>query len=153
MNGSPADSSGVPGRRDFGSAGRNEVARLQMKLVRTLAALAVFTLLLACGARKFPSVPDELVGVWKTSAPQYADRFFELRKSFIVFGTGEASVSVHFIEYVEEAPAGERTLYTISYLDDGKRYRWSFSYDPEHGKVIRLKNQTQMVWTKKEAAN
>jgi hypothetical protein len=120
-----------------------------MKSVRFFAVLALSTLLIACGTKKHPTLPEELVGVWKTSAPKYADRYFELQRNTIIFGTGEGTTSTHLIDSVEEARKGDQILYTISYTEDGKRYEWSFYYDPAHSKSIRLKNQAPMVWTKK----
>ncbi len=120
-----------------------------MKSARFLAVLALCTLILGCGTKPYLTLPDELVGVWKTSAPKYADRYFELKRDTIVFGTGGGTASRHVIDRIEEAREGYQTLYTIFYTDDGTQYQWSFYYDPAHGKSIRLKHQASIVWTRK----
>ena len=121
-----------------------------MKSARFLAVLALCTLILGCGTKPYSTtLPSELVGVWKTSAPKYADRYFELRSDMIVFGTGGGTVSRHVIKRIEEAREGDQTLYTIFYTEDETKYQWSFYYDPVHGKSIRLKPQASIVWTRK----
>ncbi len=120
-----------------------------MKSARFLAVLALCTLILGCGTKPYSTLPDELVGVWKTSAPKYADRYFELKRDTIDFGTGGGTASRHVIDRIEEAREGYQTLYTIFYTEDGTKYQWSFYYDPVHGKSIRLKHQASIVWTRK----
>ncbi len=116
-----------------------------MKSVRFFVVLALLTLVLGCGTKRYSALPDELVGVWKTSAPKYADRYIELQRHAVVFGTREGTVSRHVIDSVEEAGEAHQILYSISYTEDGNRYRWSFYYDPV-AKSIRLKNQIAIVW-------
>ncbi len=123
-----------------------------MKSARFLAVLALCTLILGCGTKPYSTLPDELVGVWKTSAPQYAGRYFELKRDMIVFGTGGGTASSHVIDRIQEAREGDQTLYTIFYTEDGTKYHWSFYYDPVLGKSIRLKHQASIVWTRKRTS-
>jgi hypothetical protein len=102
-----------------------------------------------CG--KKPTVPDDLIGVWKTSTPEYEDRFFEIKKDEIIFGTGEGNVDTHRISNIEmeKVRGAESSLYTIHYKNlEGQEYKFSFYFDPiKHG-LIRFKNQDKMVWAR-----
>lgn len=122
---------------------------MPMKPIKILAALALTSVFFGCQGAKLKSVPDGLLGLWKTSAPKYADRFFELKREAITFGTGEGTSSVHDILSVEKVPAGKQVLYTICYATEGgKHSEFSFYYDPANGGTIRFKNQKQMDWKK-----
>ncbi len=126
---------------------------MPIKPVRILTALVMVAGLFGCQTKKHMTVPEELVGVWKTSAPQYADRFFELREVVIVIDTGQGTISVNFVQEVAEVRAGDQILYTIYYAgQEGTKSEWSFYYDPSHGRAIRFKNQMQIAWTKVNAS-
>jgi hypothetical protein len=97
---------------------------------------------------KSRNVPDELVGVWKSSDPQYADRSFEIGLVSISFGTGEGRSHTGFIEKVDGASDGGGTVYTISYKEDGVKNQFSFYYSEQKGKTIVFRNQPSIAWTK-----
>ncbi|MFQ5992832.1 MAG: hypothetical protein ACE5NA_10400 [Nitrospiraceae bacterium] len=112
-------------------------------------ALALSTTSLGCQAAPNTIVPDELLGVWTTSAPKYADRFFEITAGAIIFDTGKPSPDIHPIANIETVHDLRPTLYTISYLsEEGQEHKFSFYYDPAHGGVIRFKNQQHISWMK-----
>ncbi len=122
-----------------------------MKSRRILVAFVTLVCLCGCRSVKNKTVPDELVGVWKTSAPNYADRYFELKKDAIIFGTGKGSASVNAILKVEEVREEKEkvVLYVIHYTNEGgKDYLLSFYYDPTDAGRIRFKNQMQIEWTR-----
>ena len=101
-----------------------------------------------CRGALLESVPDELVGVWKTTSPRYEDRFFEISEDLIVFGTGGRNTEAHPILSIREALEDERLLYAISYESaEGEEYGFFFYYDPAGSGVIRFKNQQDMAWT------
>jgi len=118
-----------------------------MRAGRVAVMLAMATLVAGCGAQQSSTLPEELVGVWRTPTPPYADRYFELQPRAISFGTGGGSAPTHVIDSVEMTRQGHQTLYTVTYRDGGQRYRWSFLYDPA-GKSIRFTNRIAIVWTK-----
>jgi len=122
-----------------------------MKPAGFLAVLALCTLMLGCGTKQYSTLPDELVGVWNTAAPKYADRYFVLKKDLIIIGTGGGTTSRHIIEHVEKTREGGQTFYTIFYMEDGTRYQWSFYYNPAQG-AIQFKHQTPIIWTKKRGS-
>lgn len=115
--------------------------------------VCIFSLLLAlpaCEAPESMDVPDALVGVWKTSARQYEDRFFELTKHEIGFGTVDGDVAVYEILRVEpgKVPASRYAIYYTS--EEGQEYKLSIDHDRRQG-VIRFENQKRIAW-RKEAA-
>jgi hypothetical protein len=112
------------------------------------AATAVSLILLA--ACVWPAsnkqVPKELIGEWHTTAPNYADRSFEINSVCINFTTGGGTVSTGFIKEVKVVSEGNRELYTISYTVDDAPNEVSFYYDQSKDKVIRFKNQEKIDW-------
>ena len=114
-------------------------------------AFVILMILVGCQSREGATVPDELVGTWKTSAPKYVDRSFEIRKNVIILGTGQGNTDLHPISNIQEARDGEAIFYTISYVNyEGRPDRFSFHYDPARGGVIRFKNQQRIEWTRAE---
>ena len=94
-------------------------------------------------------MPDVLVGQWTTSAPKYADRFFEFTKKTLIFKVGEEDTGIHKIKDLEKFSDGEETWYTVTYLSLGEKYQLSFSYDPAENGVIAIANQNGVQWTRK----
>ena len=95
--------------------------------------------------------PNELVGVWKTSAPNYTDRFLIIDTATITFGIGGGNIEIYTIKKLKmkEAPAERSVLYTIYYdNEEGDEYTFAFYYSPEGGGAIRLKHQRHIVWKK-----
>ncbi len=92
---------------------------------------------------------DEFDGVWKTTAENYDDRFFEISDSTITFGTGDATQDIYFIHAVTKSAEDQGTVYTISYDNiEGTKFKISFYYQPSHGGVIYFKNQKDVKWTR-----
>lgn len=105
-----------------------------------------------CGDKEIAS--DDLMGVWKTSEPRYADRFIKIGKDTITFGTGGENFESYSIKkiYMKKVPIENSILYTIHYKNrEGVWNKFAFYYSPVNGGVIRLKNQKQMVWTKEQS--
>lgn len=87
-------------------------------------------LLVACHAPG--PVPPELVDVWRSDAPAYRDRIFEVREGWVVFGTGEHTRSIFEIEGVDSEPgSGGRVHHTLHYwTQDGERLSVQLIYQP-----------------------
>ncbi len=120
-----------------------------MKPKPVFLAFVILATFIGCPSKKDTTVPDELLGVWKTSAPKYADRYFEITKGVMIFGIGEGDVNSSPITSIETASGGRHTLYTISYQNrEGQEYRLSFYYDSAQDGVIVFKNQEDITWTK-----
>lgn len=114
-----------------------------------VAALALYHLgrspLLAPGSRR---VPDELLGMWETSAPRYVNRAFEIRPTQLILHAGATSVTIHPIRRIEVVRRHEGTLYTISYLTADEALQFSFYYEPPPREAIRFRYQEEMAWRK-----
>jgi hypothetical protein len=92
------------------------------------------------------SIPDEIVGTWHTTASDYADRSFEIRKTSLVFYVSEDEWTVHLIERIETEDLGGATLFTVYYDDQGGTTEFSFYFDPKRDGIIRFLNQREMEW-------
>jgi hypothetical protein len=123
-----------------------------MKVGKALVMILCFVLMCACQCSRKATPPDHLIGVWETTAPDYADHPFEIKTDEVLFGTGEGNFDTYPITKIkiEEDRKEQKTLYTIFYKNTaGQKYKFSFYYDPANQGTIRFKNQKQMVWTKK----
>ena len=125
-----------------------------MKAERALVGLLIFLIIiLGCESKKIAAVPENLIGVWGTSDPAYADRPFEITRYEVIFHTGEQTSDTYPIKSIEmeKTPGEEGTLYIINYTNrEGLKYEFSFYYNPAREGEIRYKNQRQMLWTKKK---
>ena len=121
-----------------------------MKSKNLLRAVVVLTAVIGFQCKQAATVPDSLVGVWETAAPRYADRFFEIKKNHIIFGTGEGNFDVQRIKSIEETGGAKSTAYTIHYANPGEpEHELSFYYEPDGNGIVRFKNQHQIKWTKR----
>ena len=71
---------------------------------------------------------DDLLGVWKTDAPRYRGRFFEVRSDALVFGTGEFDPS-RLLRLVGVIPSDSKAT-------DGEG--WILRYREDDGALIDL---------------
>jgi len=109
--------------------------------------IALCATLWGCSHR-VDSMPEDLIGVWKTADKRYADRYFELNAEQVIFSTGGWGVIAHPIDRIEEHNENGQTLYIIYYpTEEGDPSQLSFYYDSIHS-VIRFKNQAQFEWVK-----
>jgi hypothetical protein len=123
----------------------------------TLLALAgIFALILLVLSLRTPrhAVPEDLLGEWHTSDPNYSDRFFEITPVSISFTTGGATGSTGVIKEIKTVQDDNRTLYTVVYDLEGVRNEVSFYYETgsAEGDVIRFKNQQHTTWTRIEGS-
>jgi hypothetical protein len=92
-------------------------------------------------------VPDDMIGQWTTSSPKYSDRYFELSKVSVVFGTGGDSIATNFVTQVEERVKNGTTETIIEYKNTkGESGRLCLFWEPSENGRIRLKNQEEIVW-------
>ena len=92
---------------------------------------------------------DEFYGVWKTSAVNYEDRFFEITDSTIAFGIGNGKQNIFYIQEATKTAEDNKSLYTITYEDIQKTdFQLSFYYDRKAVGIIRFKNQSDIEWTR-----
>jgi hypothetical protein len=123
-----------------------------MKVERVWIIIICLMVLFVCRCGRKTTVPEDLIGVWETTAPTYADRFFEIKTNEVIFGTGEEKFDTYPITKIriEKDHEEQKALYIIFYKNmEGGEYKFSFYYDPANQGTIRFKNQKEMVWTKK----
>gem|GEM_PF-806687 len=143
----------IPLTRRIGCRGCDDVvtqptSRNAVKRRASVIALAVLLALAGCGPESTKTVPDDLIGVWKTSAPKYADTFIELTRTTIAFGAGEKGTHLRSVVKVTKEPEAGGPLYTVFYRDpEGQEYKFAFYYDPADS-VLRWKNQRTIAWMK-----
>ena len=110
-------------------------------------ALAVFAPLFGCQPRN-TSVPNHLIGLWKTSDWEYADRSFEITKDSVIIRAGQKTLSNRSISNIETT-GGKNINFNIFLLNqEGGEFKFSFYYDPKNNGEIRLKNPVKIAWTK-----
>lgn len=122
-----------------------------MKSKYIILALTTFALLFGWQCREPATVPDELLGVWETSAPKYEGCFFEITKDSIIFANRDLleAFDVNVISKIEKTQKEKQILYTIYYEKrKGEEYKFPFYYDQLRGGAIRFKNQEQIEWRK-----
>ncbi len=93
------------------------------------------------------TLPAELVGVWETNAPAYADRALEFTRSSVIFRIGAEALSVHRIQRVHRTDSGGYIDYRVEYLNGEEVETFSFKYVPPPRELIRLEHQL-FVWRK-----
>jgi hypothetical protein len=117
--------------------------------MRVCVGLVGFALvLLISGCAQELTLPEDLIGTYTTSAPNYSDRSVELTPDEIVFGLGDAGLARHDIESVFREEEGGKMLYTLAYAGEDGTDHLLFFHDEENGGSIVLRNQTSIVWNK-----
>ena len=108
-------------------------------------------LLVGCGPETTRTVPAELLGRWTTSAPKYADTFFELQRDTLILGLAGGRTETRPVTKVERVLQEGETLFTVYYLDpsDPTRTEFKLAFFFEAGAgVVRWKNQKDIAWTR-----
>jgi hypothetical protein len=99
------------------------------------------------GCQENIPLPQHLIGVWKTSAPQYEDRYLKITENSLIYGTGKGEEVSHTIEKIHGKQEDGETIYTIHYRDmEGEKWSLTFIYNPVSG-TIKLKNKND-IWEK-----
>jgi len=98
------------------------------------------------GCQQNTSVPLHLIGTWKTSAPEYADRYIRIDEYYLVFGVGEGIDVTNYIQNINAKDNPNGTFYTIRYKDsEEEKWELKFLYSPVEGGIIRLQNK-EVLW-------
>lgn len=99
------------------------------------------------GCQKNIPPPQHLIGVWKTSAPQYEDRYLKITENSLIYGIGNNEEVSHTIEKIHMKQENGETIYIIHYRDiEGEKWSLTLSYSPVSG-TIKLKNKND-IWEK-----
>jgi len=99
------------------------------------------------GCEKNISVPQHLIGEWKTSSPEYVDRYLKITEHALIFGIGDGEEISQNIEGVNVKEENGEAIYAIHYKDKEEE-KWSLVliYSPSSG-AIKLKNGND-IWEK-----
>jgi hypothetical protein len=128
---------------------RVKVLATILGLVLVLAALRTLIPMWSRGAR---TMPDELVGVWTTTAPAYRDRTLEIKPDALVFHVGAQAFRLHPVRRVvkeERGGSAEYTIYTVEYEDGSEVATLAFQYVAAPRPAIWLQNRT-VAWRREE---
>lgn len=120
----------------------------------TLGTVIVFLSILFSfvGCQKNITVPQHLIGVWKTSAPKYEDRYLKITEDSLIYGTGNNEEVSHTIEKIHVKQEDGETIYTFHYRDmEGEKWSLTLIYSPVSG-TIQLKNRND-TWEKVKSEN
>ena len=116
----------------------------------TLSTVCVFLSILFffAGCQENVPVPQHLIGVWKTSAPQYEDRYLKITENSLIYGIGSGEEVAHSIEKIDVEQKDGETTYTFHYKDiEGEKWSLTLIYSPVSGGIIKLKNKND-IWYK-----
>ena len=124
---------------------------MRMKYKTGLKLITVFVFLSIlfyfAGCQKNIPVPQHLIGVWKTSLPQYEDRYLKITEDSLIYGIGNGEEVSHSIEKINVQQEGGETIYTFHYKDmEGEKWDLTLIYSPVSG-TIKLKNKND-IWYK-----
>jgi hypothetical protein len=99
------------------------------------------------GCQKNIPVPQHLIGVWKTSAPQYEDRYLKITEDSLTYGIGNGEEVSHSIDKIDVEQENGETVYTFHYKDkEGEKWDLTLIYSPVDG-TIKLKHKND-IWEK-----
>jgi hypothetical protein len=122
-----------------------------MKMFLTL--FIILSMLSGYSCKKETIIADELLGVWETAEPKYKGCYFEMTKDEIIFKDIEGDVNFYKITKIEaeQKPNEEFITYIVKYADlEGLPFELPVLYFPGEESTIRFKNQTNIVWVKRE---
>ena len=96
---------------------------------------------------RYPFSMANLMGVWISTHPQYANRYLQFTDDSIVFGRGGEASGSYTVDAMDWAPTESGKLVRITYSDDeSTEYQLNFSYVPQNGGMIWMKNNKQAIW-------
>jgi hypothetical protein len=120
----------------------------QSPVALALALAAAISFAAGCEHRGDPSVPDHLIGVWKTDHPKYRDLFFQITSSQVIFNTVEGGLETYRIAGTDSSAQGSTSAYTIYGERAGENLNFYLYYETGGGGRLRFKNQIGMAWSK-----
>ena len=137
-----------PARRDHDDVVTRPTSRNAVNPRASVIAVTLLLALAGCGPESSRTVPDDLIGVWKTSDPKYADRPFQLTRDTITFWTGGGESYTRAVVRVTKVREDGNVLYTVFYVDPADAGRFEFRFAFYYDGSIRWKNRQDMAWAK-----
>jgi len=109
-------------------------------------------ILTGCDWRGPQTLPEQVLGEWKTDDARYQGRFVKVEADQITFGLGGAAPDeLEHIERVHMVPTDNRIDYAIKLKKpNGASDSIALLFTPERGGELRLKNQPKVVWSRRK---
>ncbi len=125
--------------------GRGAASRQMLLLSLLLVVLA------SCDWRGPQTLPEQVLGEWKTDDARYQGRFLKIEADRITFGLGGvAPDELEHIDRIRVASANNPADYIIKLKrNNGAPDSVALRFTPENGGELRLKNQPKVVWFRK----
>lgn len=122
--------------------------------VRAVVAPLLVACVTACGIAGPPdTLPPQLLGIWRTDAPGYRDRSFELRPGWVLFGTGGHSVAMYPVDDVHVTRAGNVTHVVVAYrTEDDALLEVALEWTPGNPDRLRI-GRRHDVWVPEARAH
>jgi len=107
---------------------------------------------ISCQNQNSATVPEHLIGIWRSADARYADRYLEFSKNLVTFGTGSNSEATHHVQKVEPEKFDDNGIvYTFYYKDKERETgQLTLTYNPGPVPNIRLKNHRE-IWQLSES--
>ena len=97
-------------------------------------------------------MPQALIGVWTTDAPRYAGRSFKLDKMLVTLDLGDYGTTVYPFKGLKQRMDGNREFFEIVYGPHNEPEQvLRFEYRRANGGTIHIRNQKDVVWTRRVA--
>ena len=113
--------------------------------VNCMSRIVLLFLIILFGCKGEVVVPQQLIGVWETPAPKYADRYMKFTEHALIYGIGEGEEISYEIEKIDMEQEGGGTLYTFHYRDsEEEKLTLTFTYSPGT-RTIQIKNSNE-IW-------
>ena len=96
------------------------------------------------------TLPDAMLGAWKTANVGYSDRQIWLAAHEVAFQQGPTTrdISVHRVTKIDEtATRGDTVFYRIVYDVGGSTAEWPVALVASGAKALQFVNQRDLVWT------
>ena len=122
-----------------------------MKL-QSLTACIMVASLCACQVVGKTTTPEELIGVWETSAPTYKGCEIEIKDDLIIFRNEANYANINYLNRIRKSGEAERILYTL-YYENRKGVTFKsrlFYFKTNSGGAIRFVNQAGVTWKRKK---
>jgi hypothetical protein len=106
-------------------------------------------LIFLVGCEREVVFPQHLIGLWKTSAPKYADNFMKISQRTVIYGLGNSEIVAYAIDRIDIKKGEEGTTVYTCYLvnAEGGKDTLTLTYRPNSGGTLQIKNSEE-IWKK-----
>ncbi len=99
-----------------------------------------------CSDKKTDQLDTSLLGIWRTNAPKYVDRYIEISGNLLILGAGDHDPGIYYIKKIQK----NLDIYDLSCTGtDESEYIFELHVDSQsEDPTLKLKNQRQVLWHK-----